>query len=283
MKKILVTGAAGYIGRHVINELLNHRVHVIATDIKVEGIDKRADIIQEDIFSGNKNIYKELGEPDVVLHMALKDGFVHNSNAHMEFLSKHYEFIRNMIDGGLKHLAVMGTMHEVGYYEGAIDENIITNPISMYGIAKDALRKSTELLVKNSDVILQWLRAYYIYGDDKLNNSIFAKIILAEERGEEFFPFTTGKNKYDFISVEELSKQIVASVMQDKVNGIINCCTGVPISLAEKVEGFIKENNLKIKLKYGAFPDREYDSPAVWGNSDKIKKILSEYNKLNRD
>ena len=57
----------------------------------------------------------------------------------------------------------------------------------------------------------------------------------------------------------------------------------VPISLAEKVEGFIKENNLKIKLKYGAFPDREYDSPAVWGNSDKIKKILSEYNKLNRD
>ena len=225
MKKILVTGAAGYIGRHVINELLNHRVHVIATDIKVEGIDKRADIIQEDIFSGNKNIYKELGEPDVVLHMAWKDGFVHNSNAHMEFLSKHYEFIRNMIDGGLKHLAVMGTMHEVGYYEGAIDVNIITNPISMYGIAKDALRKSTELLVKNSDVILQWLRAYYIYGDDKLNNSIFAKIILAEERGEEFFPFTTGKNKYDFISVEELSKQIVASVMQDKVNGIINCCT----------------------------------------------------------
>lgn len=276
MKKILVTGAGGYIGRHVINELLNYNIHVIATDIKVEGIDKRAEIIEKDIFSGSKDIYKELGEPDVVLHMAWKDGFVHNSNAHMEFLSRHYEFIRNMIEGGLKHLAVMGTMHEVGYYEGAIDENTITNPISMYGIAKDALRKSTELLVKNRDVILQWLRAYYIYGDDKMNNSVFAKIIIADERGDKLFPFTTGKNKYDFISVENLAKQIAVSVTQDKVNGIINCCTGVPISLAEKVEAFIKENNLKIKLKYGAFPDREYDSPAVWGNSDKIKKILSE-------
>lgn len=275
-KKVLVTGAGGYIGRHVVSSLLDNGAEVIATDLYVEGIDKRAKIIQTDIFSGNVNIYKELEEPDVVLHMAWKDGFVHNSDAHMEYLSKHYEFIKNLVDGGLKHLAVMGTMHEVGYYEGAIDENTPTNPISMYGIAKDALRKSTQLYLKDKDVVLQWLRAYYIYGDDKRNNSIFAKIILAEEEGKETFPFTTGKNKYDFIKVDELAHQISVTVMQDKINGIINCCSGQPVSLAEKVESFIKENNFNIKLEYGAFPDREYDSPAVWGDNTKIKAILSK-------
>ncbi|RII36654.1 NAD(P)-dependent oxidoreductase [Clostridium chromiireducens] len=276
MKKILVTGAGGYIGKHIVTSLLDMGAHVIATDLYVNNIDSRATIVEADIFSGATDIYKELDCPDVLLHMAWKDGFIHNSNAHMEYLSKHFEFIKNMIDGGLKHLAVMGTMHEIGYHEGAIDENTPTNPISMYGIAKDALRKSTQLLIKDKNVVFQWLRAYYIYGDDKRNNSIFAKIILAEEEDKEFFPFTTGKNKYDFIRVEDLAKQISACVMQDEIGGIINCCSGVPMSLAEKVESFIKENNFRIKLKYGAFPDREYDSPAVWGDNSKIKTILEK-------
>lgn len=274
MKKVLVTGAGGYIGRHVVKALLNMGAEVIATDIYVEEIDERATKIKADIFSGAINIYEELGSPDACLHMAWKDGFIHNSDAHMEMLSKHYEFIKNMVNGGLRQIAVMGTMHEVGYYEGAIDENTPCNPSSMYGISKDALRRSTLLLLKDKDVIVQWLRAFYIYGDDKRNHSIFAKLILADEEGKDYFPFTTGKNKYDFITVDELALQLSSCVMQEEVTGIINCCTGKPVSLAEQVEGFIKEKGLHIKLQYGAYPDREYDSPAVWGNNEKIKKII---------
>lgn len=62
-------------------------------------------------------------------------------------------------------------------------------------------------------------------------------------------------------------------MLQTEVDGIINCCSGKPLSLAEKVESFIKEHNFDIKLEYGAFPDRAYDSPAVWGNSEKIEEI----------
>ena len=275
-KKVLVTGAGGYIGRHVVAALCDAGAEVIAVDFRVDGIDARAKSMTYDIFGGSADIYQELGCPDGCLHMAWKDGFVHNSDAHMELLSKHYVFIRDMVNGGLKQMAVMGTMHEVGYHEGAIDENTPCNPISQYGIANDALRRSTFLMLKNKDVCLQWLRAYYIYGDDKRSNSIFAKLVAAEEEGKEWFPFTTGKNMYDFIPVALLAEQIAACVMQTEVDGIINCCTGKPMTLADKVESFIKEHNFSIKLKYGAFPDRPYDSPGVWGDAEKINKIMQK-------
>ena len=274
-KKVWVTGAGGYIGQHVVTALCDFGAEVTGVGRHLESLDPRAKIIKRDIFDGDKDIFVSLGSPDVCIHMAWNDGFVHNSDAHMGNLSAHYRFIRDMTDGGLKQLAVMGTMHEVGYWEGAIDENTPCNPISMYGIAKDALRRSTFLMLQDKDVCLQWLRAYYIYGDDTRAVSIFGKILQAAQSGQTHFPFTTGKNLYDFIHVDELAKQIAAAAMQTEVDGIINCCSGTPMSLAEKIESYIKEHELNITLDYGRYPDRPYDSPGVWGNAEKINLIMA--------
>ena len=273
-KKVLVTGANGYIGRHVVKRLLDMGYQVDACDIRFDQIDIRANKVQVPIFNGDEDIYNKLGNPDICIHLAWRDGFIHNSNAHMEDLSKHYTFIKNMIDGGLKNLSIMGTMHEVGYWKGAIDENSATKPLSMYGIAKNSLRQAIEVYVTNKDIAFKWLRAYYILGDDLKSNSIFSKIIKMEQEGQKKFPFTTGKNKYDFIEIDELSNQIAMASLQNEVTGIINCCSGEPISLADKVEEFIKRNNFNIRLEYGAYPDRPYDSPIVWGDNSKIKLII---------
>ncbi len=272
--KILVTGAAGYMGKHVVKAFLNKGYDVYVADFQYKGIDERAKIIDEPIFSGDKNIYEKLGSPDVLVHLAWRDGFIHNSAAHMKDLSSHVTFLENMIDGGLKYLTVMGTMHEIGYWEGAIDENTPCNPMSMYGIAKNALRQTLLLYAKDKDVNLHWLRAFYIYGDDTRGSSIFAKICQAAEDGKKEFPFTSGKNQYDFIHIDQLAEQIVAASVQPEINGIINVCTGKPLSLGEKVESFIEEHHFDIKLNYGAFPDRPYDSPGEWGDSTLIEKIM---------
>ncbi|MGH4139663.1 hypothetical protein [Clostridium sp.] len=58
-----------------------------------------------------------------------------------------------MISGGLTHLSVMGKMHEIGYWEGPIDENSPTNPSSLCGIAKNSLRQAIELLAKDDKKI----------------------------------------------------------------------------------------------------------------------------------
>lgn len=274
--KVVVTGAAGYIGRHVVKELLNRGHEVVAVDLHFKEVDERATMSNVDIFSGDEEIYTKLGQPDLCIHMAWRDGFIHNSSLHMENLSNHFKFLKNMIDKGCKGIAVMGTMHEVGYWEGKIDADTPCNPLSQYGIAKNALRQALLQYAADKETDIYWLRAYYIMGDDTRNCSIFTKLLRASEDGKTTFPFTSGKNQYDFIDVKRLAMQIVAASTQKKYTGIINVCTGEPISLKNKVEAFIEEKHLDIKLEYGAFPDRVYDSPIIYGDNTIINKILEE-------
>ena len=279
-KKILVTGANGYIGRHIVRVLLDDGCEVIAADVCYDNVDKRAIRTSIPIFSDNESIYQELGSPDACIHAAWRDGFKHNAPSHMLDLSSHYRFIRNMIKGGLRQIIVMGTMHEVGYWEGEINDDTPTNPTSLYGVAKDALRKAVfEIQTEYPDLVVQWLRGYYIIGDDQMNHSIFSKIMEAEKNGKKEFPFTSGRNKYDFIDVRDMSEDIAHVSMQTEVKGIINVCTGTAVSLGEKVQEFIDKNNYEIKLAFGKYPDREYDSPEVWGNPDKINKVRNMFPK----
>ena len=273
--KILVTGANGYLGHGIVKTILDAGIEVIANDFRVDSIDKRAKIIAGNIFEV-ENPYDYFEQPDILLHLAWRDGFVHYSNAHINDLPNHFIFIKRMVESGCKQIAVMGSMHEIGFFEGSINENTPCRPTTPYGIGKNALRDLTQMLCKQNTTIFQWLRGYYIVGNSEYGSSIFSKITSAVKDGKTEFPFTLGQNQYDFIDYPDFCKQVAAVVCQKQEQGIFNICSGRPEKLADRVERFIKENNYNIKLQYGAFPDRPYDSKAIWGDSTKIEKVLNK-------
>lgn len=273
--KVLVTGANGYMGTGIVKQLLDDGIEVIATDFKLDKVDNRAVKIEEDIFQDD-NPFDNLCKPDVLLHLAWRDGFKHNSINHINDFPQHYAFIKKFIDRKIKKICCMGSMHEIGFYEGSINENTPTNPQSLYGISKNALRQAIEVDTKENDILFQWIRGFYIVGNAKSGCSIFSKLAQAASEGKEYFPFTSGENQYDFLDYNDFCYQVAKVTEQDEINGIINCCSGKPVTLANRVERFIKENGYNIKLQYGAFPDRPYDSKAVWGDDQKIRKILTE-------
>ena len=271
--KILVTGANGYLGQGIVKAILDNDHEVIVADFKVDHVDDRAEKKACNLFSV-ESPYTYFGKPDVLLHLAWRDGFIHYSDAHIEDLPKHYAFIKAFAEAGCKHIAVMGSMHEIGFFEGSINEDTPCNPTTPYGIGKNALRELTDMLCQKNECIFQWMRGYYIVGNSKYGSSIFSKITASAEEGKKEFPFTLGQNQYDFIDYPDFCAQVAAVVGQNEVKGIINICSGRPEKLADRVERFIKENNYNIELQYGKFPDRPYDSKAVWGNNKKIKRIM---------
>lgn len=281
MPKILITGANGYIGSQVISQLIKRipASEITAVDFKDNNLPSEINYINYDILANacNPNLFRDLSSPEICIHLAWQDGFNHNADSHLKNISAHYNFLKNLIEQGCRSLSVMGTMHEIGCFEGCIDDKTPCNPLSMYGIAKNTLRQALNVYLQNrDDVSFKWLRAFYITGNDAANKSVFSKIIQMEQEGKASFPFTSGENKYDFQDIHVLAEQIAAASLQEKISGIINVCSGQPVSLKDKVEEFLHLNNFKIRPEYGAFPSRKYDSPAIWGDAAKIKQIMGD-------
>lgn len=272
----LVTGANGFLGRGIVKQLLDKGNAVIATDFSTQLVDPRAQRVDCDLFALEEP-WEHFGKPDVLLHLAWRNGFVHNDACHMEDLPRHCAFMEKMFAAGVKRAAVMGSMHEIGFYEGSVDENTKCQPQNLYGIAKNALHQACLLYAQKYQAKLQWLRAFYIVSNDTHGSSIFSKLAKAAVEGQESFPFTMGQNQYDFIDYPEFCRQVAAAVGQERFCGTINICSGRPQTLAQRVEAFIKENGFVIQLCYGVYPDRPYDSKAIWGNDRIIGEVMESY------
>lgn len=277
MKRVVVTGANGYIGVHVVNELLKYTemFSVVAASRENGNLTKEVEFVHFDLLcdAEDEKIYEKLGKPDICIHLAWRNGFEHNALSHITDFHKHFLFLKNLIEHGTKQLAVTGSFREYGAVNGMVDASVTIKPNNYYTLSKLMLKDALEIICEDK-FCLQWLRPFTVYGDDIHNQSILSKIIQWEAEGKTTFPFTDGNEQYDYISVYDLAKQIVAIVAQDEVNGVIDCCSGKPTRLGDHVEQFIEENGYKIRPEYGAFPRRGYDSPVIYGDKTKIEKIL---------
>ena len=277
--KILVTGATGFIGRHVVELLFErqHEVIAVARDIdKTRSINwfNNVKFVNCDLNEPDLNISTILGIPDVLVHLAWTGLPNYKDLFHFEVnLPVSYRFLKNMITAGTKHILVTGTCFEYGMQNGQLSEDTPTSPSNPYGLAKDTLRKFLEALQKQHPFILQWVRLFYMYGAGQNPNSLMGQLDKSIDNKDKLFKMSGGEQLRDYLPVEEVARRICYLVENPSQNGIINCCNGKPISVRTLVEKRIKERCSDIKLDLGYYPYPDYEPMAFWGNSVNFKDI----------
>lgn len=156
---------------------------------------------------------------------------------------------------------------------GALLEDLETNPILPYGIAKDTLRKSIEKLKSEKPFIFQWLRFFYIYGEGQPPGTLFSQLNEAIKNKHEEFNMSLGTQKRDYLRVEDVAENIILAISNSDIQGVINCCSGNSISIFDLVKKRCKELGSNIRINRGVYDTPQYEPFDFWGVPDKIKKM----------
>ena len=280
--KILVTGATGFIGNHLINELLkNKSFNLIVTSRNIDKAKKfdwfnKVKYVEYDLNNNTKkDLYDFFDRPDKVLHLSWEGLPNYKDLIHIEKnLINHYRFIKNLIEGGLKDITITGTCFEYGMQNGCLSENINLSPSNSYAIAKDTLRKFIVELNKECNFSYKWIRLFYMYGKGQSEKSLISLLDKAIENGDKEFNMSGGEQIRDFLHIREIVKNIVLIANQKQyTNQAINCCSGEPISIRSLVENYLREKDYSLKLNLGFYPYPNYEPMAFWGDNSKLNDL----------
>ena len=278
--RIAVTGATGFIGRHVLSELTSHSVDVVAlvrNSGNVNSADLGAEVFQLDIANPPDKAFELMGRPDVLIHLSWGGLPNYRSLHHIEQeLPMQYLFLSGLVRSGLSAIVVTGTCFEYGMQSGQLSEEMETYPSNPYGYAKDALRRQLEYLRATQPFALTWARLFYLCGEGQTEKSLWPQLKLSVERGDKVFDMSGGEQLRDYLHVTEVAKYIVMMALNKVGIGIVNICSGKPTSVRSLVEDWIKENGWKIKLNLGYYSYPDYEPMAFWGDRSRLERFLND-------
>ena len=270
--QVIVTGATGFVGQHLIPLLIKKKFNVVAI---VRDKSKAANfkwvnkvkLVSLDYHKKPIKFKPEKGS--CLIHLAWQGLPNYTSSFHIkENLPKNYAFIKNMILLGVSKVLISGTCFEYGFQKGALSTNKLPAPNNSYAIAKNKLRQRLNNFQKKHPFILQWTRLFYLYGKGQNKTSILAQLDKSIKNNETVFNMTKGDQLRDYLPIELAVKKILSIFILNN-SGIFNICSGKPISIKKIVQNRIKEKKSNIKLNLGYYRYPNHEPMAFWGS---IKK-----------
>jgi nucleoside-diphosphate-sugar epimerase len=288
--KILVTGAAGFIGSHTAERLKQLGHDVVGVDnfspyyslelkqlnadaLKIAGIS----MIQYDLREANLSSVLPT-DIDYIFHFAAQPG-ISSTSSFVDYFSNNILATKNVIDyalgcKGLKLFVNIGTSSIYGL-EATFPEDVAPKPASYYGVTKLAaeqlvLQKSREKQFKACS-----LRLYSVIGPRERPEKMYTKLIDLGLKGEPF-PLFEGSDKHlrSFTYVGDIVDGVVSVIGNEQsVDGeIINLGTEVEHTTQEGIEAV--EKVLGTSIKINVIPKRAGDQLRTKANIDKARKLL---------
>ena len=274
--KIAITGATGFIGRHVRNALANTDHDVVLVARSVERVGEklaREVVIVTDLNESRIDWFELFGKPDAVLHLAWGGLPNYMDEYHVEVeLPMQSKFLSTLIDSGLKKLVVTGTCYEYGMSSGALSEDQETNPNTPYGIAKDRLRKELFELRATKGFDLTWARIFYPYGEGQSEHSLYSQLRNCAKSGIKEFKLYNGDSKLDFVPVETVADSLLKLLAQHGI-GLVNIGSAKPRLVVNFVQELVTANEWDMSLLIVQKNDRSYEAKEFWADISKLQRV----------
>ena len=274
---VAVSGASGFVGRHVV-AALERAGHMPTLWVgKSSALPARSEhrVVRVDVLDPPPLLFDQLGRPDTLIHLAWGGLPNYQSLHHYEQeLPAHYRLLKNLVGDGLTSLVVAGTCFEYGMQSGALAETMAADPANPYALAKDTLRRQLQCLQRELPFALTWARLFYLHGEGQAQTALLPQLRQAVAGGAPRFAMSGGEQLRDYLPVEQAADHLVALAAKQREHGVVNVCSGRPISVRSLVEGWIAANRWPIGLDLGRYPYPAHEPMAFWGDNAKLMQCL---------
>jgi nucleoside-diphosphate-sugar epimerase len=276
MKKVIVTGASGFIGRHALNTLLNQGFEVHAVSHRSNLVDiypfcnwHLTDLL--DPFQITKLV--DIVRPTHLLHFGwyAVPGKYWTAEENFLWVQASLELLRQFRQRGGYRVVMAGTCAEYNWNYGYCSELITPQePNSCYGVCKNALR---EMLSSYSDLTglsSAWGRIFFLYGNHEYANRLVPSVIRSLLNGEPAL-CSHGNQIRDFLHVQDIADAFVA-VLDSDVNGAINIASGKPVSLKDIIDKIANKIGKPELVKLGAIASSDKEPPLLVADTNRLYK-----------
>ncbi len=288
MKKVLLTGASGFIGRHCIPFLLEKGYRVYAVDSgNYESVIENKNLFRLTLNLHNERRTEEILaeiKPTHLLHLAwyTEHGLFWNSDRNIEWVISSLRLFTGFLNNGGKRVVVAGTCAEYDWQYGVCNEKLTPlKPSTLYGVSKNSLNNILYRYALLHDVSYAWGRIFFLYGPYEIEKRIIPYVITSLLKNEPA-RCTEGQQIRDFLHVEDVANAFV-SLLDSNLNGSVNIASGMPVSIkqiAEKLGSIINKPDL---VQLGARSDSPDEPPVILADVNRLKFELDWHPKYDLD
>jgi nucleoside-diphosphate-sugar epimerase len=273
-KRILITGAYGFVGQQVLKCLMTENVLIIlvvregrellsSNNSAIESI-----IVTKDIFAETVEWWANvLQSVDTVIHLAwyVESGKYLEAPQNIDCLIGTLNLAKGAVIAGVRRIIGIGTCLEYDLTQSVLSTETRLSPISLYAIAKTALYTCLSSLLTANSIEFTWCRLFYLYGEGE-DEQRLTPYIRKQLQSGEIAELTSGEQIRDYLNVSEAGAKIVEIAVGVKT-GPVNICSGIPITVRAFVESIADEYGRRDLLNFYAIPDRKNEPFCIVGVS----------------